>query len=138
LRIDHTLKAGVASAARRSARSDAAAGSFSLASESPERVAAVGSVGPATSIDALLALQEVDDVVARRQKQLRRGRSLLDVLDALRLDVLEGRTGESHLNQLMALVGRARSMSEPGLDALLDEIELRARVELAKRGLFSG
>jgi hypothetical protein len=27
-------------------------------------------------------------------------------------------------------------MSEPGLNALLDDIELRARVELAKRGLF--
>jgi hypothetical protein len=36
----------------------------------------------------------------------------------------------------MALVGQARSMSEPGFDGLLDEIELRARVELAKRGLF--
>jgi hypothetical protein len=33
-------------------------------------------------------------------------------------------------------VGQARAQSEPGLDALLDDIELRARVELAKRGLF--
>ena len=92
-------------------------------------------VAPST-IDALLALQGADDPTAGRKKQLRRGRSLLDVLDALKLDLIGGRAGESHLNQLMALIGQARTMCEPGLDALLDEIELRARVELAKRGLF--
>jgi hypothetical protein len=43
---------------------------------------------------------------------------------------------EGRLNQLMAVLTQARERSEPGLDALLDDIELRARVELAKRGLY--
>ena len=49
---------------------------------------------------------------------------------------IAGRMSEGRLNQLMAVMSQARERSEPGLDALLDEIELRARVELAKRGLY--
>jgi hypothetical protein len=90
----------------------------------------------AAGIDALLAMQAAEDPMAGRRKQLRRGRSLVDMLDAMRTDLVAGRTSESHLNQLMALIGQARTKTEPGLDALLDDIELRARVELAKRGIY--
>jgi hypothetical protein len=136
VRIDNTLRAGAAAAARPGARGNAGTASFTVAEETSPRAAATGAAVASTSIDALLALQAVDDATSSRKKQLRRGRSLLDVLDALKLDLLAGRTGESHLNQIMALIGQARTMSEPGLNALLDDIELRARVELAKRGLF--
>ena len=47
-----------------------------------------------------------------------------------------GKMSEGRLNQLMAVMSQAREKADPGLDALLDDIELRARVELAKRGLF--
>jgi hypothetical protein len=36
----------------------------------------------------------------------------------------------------MTLINQAREQGDPGLDELLDDIELRARVELAKRGRF--
>ena len=49
---------------------------------------------------------------------------------------LTGRVSEGRLNQLMAVLGQAREKADPGLDALIDDIELRARVELAKRGLY--
>ncbi|MBN9310379.1 MAG: flagellar assembly protein FliX [Devosia sp.] len=91
---------------------------------------------PTTSIDALLALQAVEDPLARRRKLVRRGNQLVDALDGLRTDLLAGRLSDGRLNQLMAVVSQARERSEPGLDALIDDIELRARVELAKRGLF--
>ncbi len=136
VRIDNTLRAGAAAAARPGARGNAGSATFTVAEESSPRVAATGAAVASTSIDALLALQAIDDATSSKKKQLRRGRSLLDVLDALKLDLLTGRTGESHLNQIMALIGQARTVSEPGLDALLDDIELRARVELAKRGVF--
>ena len=101
-----------------------------------ERTAASSAAAATTSIDALIALQAVEDPAAGKKRQMRRGRSLLDVLEALKADVVTGRVSEGHLNQLMVLVSQARERSEPGLDALLDDIELRARVELAKRGLF--
>jgi hypothetical protein len=92
----------------------------------------------ASSIDALLALQAVEDPMQGKKRMLRRGRSLLDMLDALKADLLAGNITPGRLDQLMLLMAQAREQTQPGLDALLDEIELRARVELAKRGLFPG
>lgn len=135
MRVDNTLKTGSV-AARSNARG---------ASSTPFQVSYGGTVAQASSaapaqagapIDALLALQAVEDPLGRRKRQVRRGRSLLDVLDALKADLLLGRVSEDHLNQLMMLIGQARERTEPGLDAVLDDVELRARVELAKRGIY--
>lgn len=93
-------------------------------------------VASSASIDALLALQAVEDPLLKRRKLVRRGSQLVDALEDLRADLLVGRMSEGRLNQLMAVLGQARERGEAGLDALIDEIELRARVELAKRGLY--
>ena len=93
-------------------------------------------IAPATSLDALLALQAVEDPLLRKKKLVRRGTQLLDTLEEMKADLLTGRVSESRLNQLMAVLGQARDKADPRLDALLDDIELRARVELAKLGLF--
>lgn len=88
------------------------------------------------ALDSLLALQAVEDPLLRRRKALRRGGALLDTLEEIRLDLLAGRVGEGRLNRLLALVTQVRERAGDGLDALLDDIELRARVELAKHGHF--
>ncbi len=93
-------------------------------------------IAPATSLDALLALQAVEDPLLKKKKLVRRGTQLLDTLEDMKTDLLSGRVSESRLNQLMAVLGQARENADPRLDALLDDIELRARVELAKRGLY--
>lgn len=137
MRIENNPRTG-AVAGRSAARGNAQGVAFVVgeAGAQAQRAAAVGAAAPAAGIDALLALQAAGDATQGRKRQLRRGRSLLDTLDALKLDLLAGRASEGHLNQLMALISQARERTEPGLDALLDDIELRARVELAKRGLF--
>jgi Class II flagellar assembly regulator len=88
------------------------------------------------AIDSLLALQSVEDPLQAKKRALRRGSALLDMLEAIKTDLLAGSIGEGRLNQLILLIGQARERSEPGLDGLLDDIELRARVELAKAGRF--
>jgi hypothetical protein len=93
-------------------------------------------VAAATSLDALLALQAVEDPLLKKKKLVRRGTQLLDTLEEMKADVLSGRVSEGRLNHLMAVLGQAREKADPRLDALLDDIELRARVELAKRGLY--
>ena len=103
----------------------------SIASARP--AAAIASVA---SLDALLALQAVEDPLVKKKKLVRRGASLLDALDEVRSDLLVGRFSEARLTQLMSIISEGREQSEPGLDGLLDDIELRVRVELAKRGLF--
>ena len=101
-----------------------------------QRAGAAAQVAPAQDIGSLLALQAVEDPLLKRRKLVRRGNQLLDTLEEIKADLLVGRASDGRLNQLMALISQARERGEPGLDGLLDDIELRARVELAKRGLF--
>lgn len=86
-------------------------------------------------IDALLALQGVEDPLTGRKKAVRRGFEILDILDQLKLDLLAGRIAPDRLARLLAVVERHQdSVGDDKLDGLLAEIELRARVELAKLG----
>ena len=118
---------------------DTGSGSFAPeTAEAPGSAAAAAPVAASTGIEALLALQAVDGPLLARRKAVRRGRALLDALDEIKTELLVGRVGEGRLNQLLALIGQARERTLPELDATLDEIELRARVELAKFGRFAG
>lgn len=87
-------------------------------------------------IDAILALQAVDGPLSGRKKAARRGASLLDLLDDIKADLLVGRISADRLDRMVAMLSEARERSLPGLDAVLDDIDLRVRVELAKFGRF--
>ncbi len=100
------------------------------------RPAQTSSIAASTGIDALLALQAVDDATTGRRKAVRRANLLLDALEDIRADLLAGRVSEGRLNRAMALLAQARTATDPGLDALVADIELRVRVELAKLGRF--
>lgn len=95
--------------------------------------AAVSSAGPLGSVDALLMIQEVDDALASRKKARARGEELLDRLDELRRFLLAGAIPRDRLEQL-ARLGHARrsAVDDPRLAEVLDEIDLRVQVELAK------
>lgn len=83
-------------------------------------------------VDTLLALQAVDSPLQQRKKTITRGHDLLDQLEALKIDLLSGDIVPHKLNRLLQLIQTQRTCHEDGLDQLIDEIELRARVELAK------
>ncbi|MCD7060022.1 flagellar assembly protein FliX [Pelagibacterium xiamenense] len=101
-----------------------------------QRAAPTSAPHSAGGIDALLALQAVDDATTGRRKAIKRANSLLDALEDIRADLLAGRVSEGKLNRAMALLGQAKRHSEPGLDELVADIELRVRVELAKLGKY--
>jgi len=90
----------------------------------------------AANIDALLALQGVEeDLVERRKRSVARGRTALDVLDDLKMGLLSGNLDASTVMRLRDAAANLKSSSgDPGLDAVLSEIELRVEVELAKAG----
>jgi len=91
----------------------------------------------AGSIDALLALQGVEDPTERRKRSVQRGRGALDVLDELKIGLLSGNFDASTVGRLRDAAANLKSSSgDPGLDAVLSEIELRVEVELAKAGQF--
>lgn len=87
------------------------------------------------NIDALLALQGVEDPTERRKRAVRRGRSALDVLDELKLGLLSGNLDGAMVQRLQSAASELKDVSgDPGLDRVLAEIELRVEVELAKAG----
>lgn len=112
----------------------ASAGGFSLdGMAEPRAAAAVSGAASLSSVDALIALQEVPDAITGRAKAARRGRDMLDMLEDVRDGLLTGIVSRATLQRLVALVNVKREgFIDPGLGGVLDEIDLRARVELAK------
>jgi Class II flagellar assembly regulator len=91
----------------------------------------------AGNIDALLAMQGIEDPVERRKRSVQRGRGALNVLDDLKIGLLSGNFDASTVTRLRDAAANLKSSSgDPGLDAVLSEIELRVEVELAKAGQF--
>jgi hypothetical protein len=132
MRIQATAKSGVstAGAARRTTGTGFTVGN----DNTPSQVSAPASAGALNSIDALLALQSVEDAVERRRRFARRGVKALDMLDALKLEILEGRMDVATLTRLEAMLGELTERSgESRLDETLDAISVRVAVELAKR-----
>jgi hypothetical protein len=89
---------------------------------------------PLATMDAILALQgEEDHPGERRRRHAKRGRDILDALDALKAAILGGRVSPADLRRVTArLRENLGSSGDPGLDRIMGEIELRAEVELAK------
>lgn len=120
-----------------SSRAGKSAGGFALPS-----TGSAAAAGPAaqtaaasgvTGMSALMALQGVEDATERRRRAIRRGGGLLDRLDELKLALLSGESGAAALEKLSRAVREDRPTdAEPALSALLDQIDLRAAVELAK------
>jgi len=87
------------------------------------------------SIDALLALQGVEDATERRKRAVKRGNEALDVLDELKLGLLSGSLTPATVQRLRVVAAGLKTDSgDSGLDQVLAEIELRVEVELAKAG----
>lgn len=84
-------------------------------------------------VDALLALQEVGGPLEGRRRAVRRAGQILDVLDEVKLALLDGAPSLAQLDRLRRAVREERGLTHDArLEGVLDEIELRAAVEIAK------
>lgn len=123
-------------------RSNAAKGSGSgvdfvpAGGSGPARTASAMPMQAMTGIDSILALQAVEEPLTAKKKAFKRGISLLDMLEDMRADLLLGTVSTARLDGMVAVLSQLRESSQPGLDSLLDDIELRVRVELAKFGRY--
>lgn len=117
-----------------------ASGGFSVPSTASGAAAvptaSASGVSGVSDVSALMALQGVEDVTERRRRAIRRGGGLLDRLEELKLALLQGEAGEGALDRLSRTLREERPVdADPGLNGLLDQIDLRAAVELAKAEL---
>ncbi|PCJ57565.1 MAG: flagellar assembly protein FliX [Rhodospirillaceae bacterium] len=120
---------------RRTEKKARAGGGSAFASHLQETASAGTTTKAAPAgVNGLLALQEVRDdadETSSRAKAFAHG--LLDQLDALRHSLLLGRIEPARLRELRGRLRAERvKVMDPELAGILDEIELRVAVELAK------
>lgn len=127
---------GQASGARTGARPAGGAG-FRLpgAAETagPSQAASVSATSSLMGVDALLALQEVADPLTRKRRAVGRAGRILDELERLKIALLDGEVSTNDLQRLQRAIREARDRTDdPRLESVLEEVEMRAAVELAK------
>ena len=107
--------------------SDAGSGSASI--EGPSETSAV------SGLEAILAAQSVNDSTEdqNRRAMVQRAEDILERLDEIRQGILLGRFSKDRLANLAQMIRNKRqAVEDPELIELLDEVELRAEVEIAK------
>lgn len=125
-----------ASGTRKSGKSPAGSGftpGGASSAQGPSASGGLSGAGAIGSVDALLALQGAGDFREAKKQATERAFSLLDVLDDLKIALLDGTLPRQTLVRLMeTLKSRRETTDDPRLEAMLDEVEVRAAVELAK------
>ena len=120
------------SAVKRKTQS-ASGGGFSVNTAAEPHAQIVAGPGPIAALDSILMLQGMDDSTQGKSKGLAHGEQLLDLLDSVRDGLLAGGIPRATLNKLAhAVTRRHDAFADPKLQDVLDQIELRAHVELAK------
>ncbi len=127
-----TALAGTPASTRRIAGSG-----FQVSEQTTARnTGAAGSLRSISTIDALMALQGIEDPTERRKRAVAKGRNALNELDKLKLGLIDGSVDGPTLARLkVAAEGLTEQSGDPGLDAVMGEIDLRVAVELAKAGI---
>jgi hypothetical protein len=103
--------------------------------DEPEGPTQVSEVSGVTAVGSILAAQEVGDDNGQksRQKLKKYGEDILDRLDEIKQDLLIGVISKDRLANLAQTLRMKKSATDdPALLSIIDDIELRAAVELAK------
>ena len=134
MRVSQTRRSNSAKSSRSGRSGAARGGEFQLPNlkKSTQRREIAGP-SQISSIDTIVALQAVDDATDRRRQAVETGDQILELLDQLKIGVLSGRVKVSDLNLLKKTIEKQQAVDgDPGLNDVLKQIDLRARVELAK------
>lgn len=135
MKIKSTDTVSSAGGVKKASKAKSASGaSFSSHLQETEEAQGVISTGAIGGIDALLSLQSVGSATEGNAKARQHGTDVLDVLEKILHDLLAGGVPVSRLQNLAVLMERQREYANvsPQMLDIIDEIETRALVELAK------
>lgn len=115
----------------------AAVGDFSdfldIAEEAGSSASSISEAQNVANLSGIIAMQEVGDAEFAKKKLLKRGENLLSSLEDLRRNILVGRVPLSDLRDIsQKLTENKEDFADPALKSIIDEIEIRAAVEVAK------
>ena len=103
------------------------------------RVLQLSRAGSISAIDSLLAVQSIENSVGGSQQAVDHGKELLEFLDDIRLGILTGSVSQEKIKKLKQGIDNKRGwVVDKKLTQILEEIELRAAVELAKIEMSQG
>jgi hypothetical protein len=104
-----------------------------LAEDEAATTTRTAAASPVQHMSSLLSMQEVSDEDYYRRQAVQQAGFTLDELEKLRDALLSGAVPVSLLRRIETMIARQRPLiQDPVLTELLDHIELRAAVELAK------
>jgi len=137
MKIEGPSKTSATSKAGKSEKAGEAPGAFGeyMAAGGTKAPSAPASTSAIARVDALLAAQAVEDPTERAAKHRMRARGdgILAELDKLKLALLTGNLTLGHVIDIADVVASHREkIADPKLSAILDDIDLRAQIEIAK------
>ena len=117
---------------RRTCPARAGAGGFRVA-DAPAGSGASTAAAP-VGLSGLLAMQEAEAGFVQDREARRHGQAVMAELAALQRELLGG--GGASLDRLAALGRHSPQAADPRLAAVLRAVQMRAQIELARRGLL--
>ena len=132
-RVGHSGTISSTGKTRRASNTSASGFSALIADGDDVGTGAVTGTAPASGLEGLLSLQQVDSDGNPRRRARQRGENMLNSLEKLRDDLLFGQIAPQTLQNLQQQLSHQREqIIDPRLNEVLDEIDLRVAVELAK------
>lgn len=135
MKISRTGLTGTSPLRRTDRRAGGKSSAFAEHLGSSETTEAPGVRGTrsAGGVDSLLSVQEMGDALEQESQARQRAENILESLDDLRHGLLCGTLSQHQVEKLARLVrARRAEVRDPRLIEILDQVELRAEIELAK------
>ena len=105
---------------------------------SEQKIDAVAATNRISSVDAVVGLQEITGDNTDERGAKNRANLILDKLEDIRMGLLMGQIPKSNLEELSKILILARENAlDSNLSEIIEDIELRAKIELAKLEIIS-
>ena len=141
MKVEGPKKSQSTSQSRKSSASGADSVDFSQYIKSGQEASSVSTARAITNVDSLLAVQAAEDPTERAARRRMQDRSdkIIDGLEKIRLAMLNGTLTVGHMIDIADIVASHREkIQDAKLTDIMDEIDLRAQVELAKMRVAMG
>jgi hypothetical protein len=142
MKVEGPSKAQQTEKSKKKGRVASTGGGFSdLVTGGAEETAGASATRSIAQVDTLLSVQATEDPTekAARKRMYQRADTLLDRLENIRLRLLTGTLTVGHVIDIADVIAAHREkIADPELTAILDEIDLRAQIEIAKMRMAMG
>ena len=135
MKLEGPKKTRSAGSAKKSSSASDEGVDFSQYIKSGQDSQSVATTKAITNVDSLLAVQAAENPTERaaRKRMRERSNSIIEGLENIRTAMLTGNLTVGHMIDIADVVASHREkVQDPKLTDIMDEIDLRAQVELAK------